>query len=209
MADIGINQEWINQYKNLLRYQYVNKPKASAEIELKLKDLSRIFNIVQVFISKLNVDTATGDQLTKVGKIIGVNRIVEYPSSTVTITDDNQYRKIVKAKIIKNVTTSRMYNKDLEKINFFDAYTLIFDGNAFVTDNQNMTFSVIVDSTQITQSDIELYYYANVLPKPQGVKLRRVAGYDPGVGFFSFRNDPNAKSFSVGTWCKVYLNFGN
>lgn len=209
MADIGINQEWVDQYANLLRYQYVNKPKAKAEIELRLKDLSRIFNIVQEFINKFDVDTATGDQLTKIGKIVGRDRIVEYPGATVTITDDDDYRKIVKAKIISNVTTSRMYNIDLDKINFFDAYVRIFEGHGYATDNQNMTYSIVVDSTQVTQADVELLYYAQVLPKPQGVRLRRVVGYDPGIVYFGFRSDPNAKSFSFGPWSKVYLNFGN
>lgn len=60
-------------YSNLLIYQYRNKPKAKATIELLVKELvenTLIFDIERTF----DVETAIGKQLDIIGKYVGVSR---------------------------------------------------------------------------------------------------------------------------------------
>ncbi len=65
----------INYYVNLLIIQYHDKPKAKADIELFVRELFAdgiIFELQNAF----DVDTAVGEQLTILGKYVGIDRVV-------------------------------------------------------------------------------------------------------------------------------------
>lgn len=69
---------FVDDYKNLLIKQYWDKPKAAAEIELKSSTWQRVFELLKSFPYEFDVDHATGDRLDKIGKIVGIKRIVPF-----------------------------------------------------------------------------------------------------------------------------------
>jgi len=68
--------EFVRQYAELLITQYYSKPKARAEIEATVGSFENAYGIYRDFPDAFDVDLAVGDQLDKVGKIVGVPRNV-------------------------------------------------------------------------------------------------------------------------------------
>lgn len=73
-----IDQGLIDAYKLLLIKQYFSKPKASAEIEAIASAFSRNYTFIKSFGPEFDLDLATGDRLDKIGKLVGVPRIVPF-----------------------------------------------------------------------------------------------------------------------------------
>ena len=67
---------FVEEYLKLIIKQYFNQPRASAEMELKVKQYETLYNIIAQFTEEFDIDQATGDRLDKIGKIVGVNRSV-------------------------------------------------------------------------------------------------------------------------------------
>lgn len=63
-------------YQNLLIKQYWEKPKAQAEIGLQASTWARVFEFLQSFETEFDLDTAYGDRLDIIGRIVGINRII-------------------------------------------------------------------------------------------------------------------------------------
>lgn len=68
--------DFTKEYVELLIKQYYTKPKARAEIEATVGAFENAFGIIRDFPDAFDVDTATGDRLDKIGKIVGVPRTV-------------------------------------------------------------------------------------------------------------------------------------
>ncbi len=68
--------EFTSEYEKLLVTQYYNKPKARAEISAKAALFEKINNVVKSFNPEFDLDNATGDRLDKIGKIVGIRRLV-------------------------------------------------------------------------------------------------------------------------------------
>jgi hypothetical protein len=66
-----------SEYQSLLIKQYWEKPKASAEIELQASTWNRIFEWLQSFGVEFDLDTASGDRLDIIGRILGLGRVVD------------------------------------------------------------------------------------------------------------------------------------
>lgn len=67
---------FIEEYAKLIIKQYYSKPKARAEIEMKVGEYEKLYDIIDSFPDEFDVDTAYGDRLDKIGKIVGVSRSV-------------------------------------------------------------------------------------------------------------------------------------
>lgn len=67
---------FIDEYAKLLIKQYYNKAKARAEIELKIGEYEKLYNIINTFPDEFDIDLAYGDRLDLIGKIVGVTRSV-------------------------------------------------------------------------------------------------------------------------------------
>ncbi len=63
-------------YKNLLIKQYFDKPNARAEIDILDKSFTELYNLFLSFDKEYDLDFARGQQLDKLGKIVGISRIV-------------------------------------------------------------------------------------------------------------------------------------
>ena len=67
-----------SDYVNLLIKQYWEKPKANAEIEMKAGVWRKTFDWIDSFSVEFDLDTATGDRLDIIGRIVGISRIVPF-----------------------------------------------------------------------------------------------------------------------------------
>ena len=67
---------FIEEYAKLIVKQYYSKPKARSEIEFKIAEFEKLYNIINTFPDEFDIDLAYGDRLDKIGKIVGVSRSV-------------------------------------------------------------------------------------------------------------------------------------
>jgi hypothetical protein len=67
-----------SEYVNLLIKQYWEKTKASAEIEMKASSWRRSFDWLSSFENEFDLDSATGDRLDIIGRIVGIGRAIPY-----------------------------------------------------------------------------------------------------------------------------------
>ena len=123
--------------------------------------------------------------------------IVEYPffdknDSQFTDTQliDSDYRKFLKAKAAKNAVIAYLISS--ERIGIQEVIDALFDNNALVFDNKNMSLNLYLDYSV----DIELFEFiekVGLLPKPQGVRYNLIQYSESGT--FGFSDNVNAKGF--------------
>lgn len=191
-------------YKEYLILQYYNKPKATAEMQLYAEEFESVFNFLNSFLTEFDLDLATGDRLDLIGKIVGINRVVEggitkyyfgfsgavgalgYGEgrwrgdsdalATPSELDDGQYRLFIKAKASKNNADARVVSD--ERVGMQDEISNLFDKRAYVVDNQDMTMTINIDD-DYPSTDVDLIVNAGLLPNPQGVSF--IINYIPVV----------------------------
>lgn len=103
----------------------------------------------------------------------------EFPYTDGTLNDYN-YRLFIKAKIIKNYTTSANISSDNLAIQ--NAFDFVFSGKAYVVDNKDMSLDIYIDYG----FDLNLLLYiqrAELLPRPQGVRYNTYINYLEGKTF--------------------------
>jgi len=200
--------EFTDIYKELVILQYYQKPKAQGEIKTYSDEFENVYSFLNDFFTEFDLDQATGDRLDKIGKIVGISRIVEggvlkkyfgydggpnilpydqgrYFSEgdelfTDSELDDGQYRIFIKAKVAKNNASAILVGDERDGLQ--DAIQLLFDGEAYVTDNQNMTLNLYVSSA-VPDDDLILIIQADLLPKPQAVRYFWIVQVDPIAPF--------------------------
>jgi len=69
---------FIDDYKDLIITQYFDRSKAAAEIGLQAESWEDVFNFLKSFQTEFDLDLASGDRLDKIGKLVGVPRIVPF-----------------------------------------------------------------------------------------------------------------------------------
>jgi len=67
-----------DDYKNLIIKQYWEKTNASAEIGMQAGTWESIFNFLNSFLVEFDIDSAFGEQLDIIGRIVGIKRRVPY-----------------------------------------------------------------------------------------------------------------------------------
>lgn len=218
----------VDQYTLMLIKQYWEKPKARAEIQLKMRAWQKIVDLLRAFEVEYDLDHARGKQLDILGKIAGIPRIVPMvlpriafgfdnnpnsrgfadrfnalregapfarrfePQYTSMQLTDNQYRRLIRAKVSLNVTSA--YIASDERISIQDVINQAFAGRAYVVDNQDMSLTLYV-SPSVSLDKLRLIRRLNLLPKPQGVRYSFVILAEPGVTF-GFSNNPNSRGFA-------------
>lgn len=172
--------------------QYRDKPKAAAWYRIVMRLASKIGSAAESVRTSYDIDTAIGEQLDVIGRIVVaprsfIDNIPMMPGlfaltdgdefgddgamfSPLTIGQDSQlsdelYRMVIRAKIVKNSSDGSI-ESILSGINF-----LLPGANVIrVTDGEDMSFSIEF-SGQI--SNLERYALLNaaLIPKPQGVRF--------------------------------------
>lgn len=150
-------QAVLEYYANLLILQYRNKPKAREDIK-HLVNLYLADGLVFQFQDLLDVDKAVGSWLDLIGKIVGAPRNVP----DLGLLDDDDYRILIKFKILKNIM--RASNKEMD-----DALYALFGGEVLLNNNQDLSINYIVASSIDTplQAALMLGY----LTSPVGIEF--------------------------------------
>ena len=150
-------QAVLEYYANLLILQYRNKPKAREDIK-HLVNLYLADGLVFQFQDLLDVDKAVGSWLDLIGKIVGAPRNVP----DLGLLDDDDYRILIKFKILKNIM--RASNKEMD-----DALYALFGGEVLLNNNQDLSINYIVASSIDTplQAALMLGY----LTSPAGIEF--------------------------------------
>lgn len=106
--------------------------------------------------------------------------------------DDNDYRFFIKAKIAKNAASAFIASDDRTSIQ--DVVQILFNGEAYVIDNKDMTLVLHVPPT-VNLDILRLIVNLNLLPKPQGVRYDLIISANT-TNTFGFADDPNAVGFA-------------
>lgn len=218
-------------YTKLLILQYCDKTKAVGEIAGITALGEKIFDIVKSFETEFDIDTAYGHRLDLIGKLVGIDRIVsegiaktyfgwagitnaatfgEAPMYQESVDSafadtqltDIQMRFFIKAKVAKNVCAAFLTCDD--NVSLQDAIDVMFDSNAIVVDNQDMTLTLLVNETY-TNEQMLLLQAQDLLPKPQGVRYKLIIQYN-STGTFGFEGMLNVKTFGAGAFARLVLN---
>jgi hypothetical protein len=188
--------------------QYRDKPKAVAWYAITRTLAAKICDAAQKVRKSYDIDSAVGEQLNTIGRIVVVGRDFKintelFPGffdltdgsecgdddgaqfSALTIEDDSQlsddlYRLVIKAKIVKNNSDATIEGI-LAGMNFLLPNAEVLR----VVDGEDMTFSIEFYG-QI--SNIERYALLNagLIPKPQGVRFN---GFLEGFGYVEAGDD--------------------
>lgn len=227
---MAIDQDFIEQYRELLIMQYSGLENAVAEVDLLMGTWSKVYDLFNSFFTEFDLDLAYGDRLDIIGKIVGVSRIVpegiakEYfgfsgISNALTFGEgaffdlfrdsiysptqlnDDQYRFFIRSKISKNVTASYLTSDD--RISLQETIQFLFSNAAFIVDNLDMSLTIYIDENFSSQ-DLLLLDQLDLIPKPQGVRYKFISTYS-GDGTFGFSNNPEAKGFGAGRFAKLII----
>lgn len=170
------DQEILIYYSDLLILQYKGKPKATGTVQAMV-DTVVSGQLPQAIQNAYNLDTAVGAQLDVLGKYAGVTRDGSSFSGPMVL-DDEDYRKIIKLKIIKNNSGSSL--SDIQ-----DLLALYFEGQIKVFDYKDMSMSYYVSAAFGSQQLVEFFINKGLLPVPMAVGLGSTV-YHPDLKFFSF-----------------------
>ena len=183
----------VEEYKNLITSQYQNSTKFMAWLEVNLDYLDKIIELMNSteilpigspefidFINAFDIDYAIGMQLDILGLLIGQSRVVDfeptgYSPPTNTLEDDD-YRILLKAKIIKNC-----WKGNIQQL--YAAWEILFSNNLIIIiDNQDMTMSCgIYNDFNLVIRDLIINGY--IIPKPEGVEINFFFGTLPVFGY--------------------------
>lgn len=172
------DQELRVYYSDLLILQYKGKPKAEGTVQAFVDTVisGQLPLAVQ---NAFNIDTAIGAQLDVIGKYAGVTRSGNSFSGPMVLNDED-YRKIIKLKIIQNNSGS-----SLSEIQ--DLLAQYFQGLIRVFDYKDMSMSYYVSAEFGSQQLVEFFINKGLLPVPMAVGLGSTI-YHPDLKFFSFSN---------------------
>lgn len=187
--------------------QYRTKPKALAWYNITRRLAVELDDVAQALRVMYNIDTASGNQLDIIGRIVVVDRsftgnIELFPGlfdlsdgdqfgddeamfSGLTVDTDEKmsdefYRLVIKAKIIKN-------NSDATTDSILEGLNFLVPNADFIrlTDGEDMSFNVEFYGN-ITELERYALLNATLVPKPQGVLFN---GFLEGFEYTEFGDD--------------------
>lgn len=187
--------------------QYRTKPNAVAWYEITRKLAAELGSAIDAVRVMYNIDTAVGEQLNIIGRIVVVDRSfvgqVALDPGLFALTDgdefgdteavfaalyvdqdgqmsDELYRLVIKSKIIKNDSDA-----SIESILYGMNFLLPNADVLRVTDGEDMSFSVEFYGN-ITNLERWALLNASLVPKPQGVRFN---GFLEGFDYVQFGDD--------------------
>jgi hypothetical protein len=153
------------EYLNLITSQHKIRPKFMAWLMAVLAKIDAGATLAESFTTEFDLNSAVGAQLDIIGEMVGVSRTLEsQPSSGDPVLSDDDYRFVIRAKIVKN-----QWDGTLTHLFELWAGTDLNVGLNII-DNQNMTMTVKV-SGMLSQMRQELISAGLIVPKPQSVGI--------------------------------------
>lgn len=165
-----------DSYLSLITSQHRDKPKFMAMVSDLLESSDQIFEVATFFDDEFDLDYAAGTQQDILGEIIGQSRALgfNYDKDLSSVLDDEAYRVIQKAKIIRNLWDGQIGN-------LYEKWLNLFGAPIRVKDNQDMTMDVLLDINESSEMQklMKLTAKGLIVPKPMGVGINYKFYYPP------------------------------
>lgn len=182
----------VSKLSNLITSEYSNCDKFKAFLEVLLNMIKNNSILNHRMSVMMNLETATGEVLDMIGSIVGFPRRLNFqPINGSAILDDDRYRFLLKARIIKNTWDGTISG-------FYDYWETFFPNNPVsIIDRQNMTAQIVVFGV-FDSFYKELIQNNYIIPKPAGVRYEYAFVED--VTFAFDRNTDLLKGWDLGQW---------
>ena len=156
----------IEDYLNIITSEHRQQPKYIAMLTAYLRKLQDAQLVIEALDLHFDLNEAIGAQLDRLGDIVGRSRILAFqPESRSALLDDDNYRLIIKAKILQNQWAGTI--EDMANL-----FQQVFpDMQLKIIDHQNMSMEIQVTGLR---DDLQLQMLNNgyVIPKPEGVRIK-------------------------------------
>lgn len=187
----------IDSYRRLLTSQYKTRPKLTAWLKVLLEHGLEYYSTLEEFLNAWDLDDAVGAQLDVIGRIVGVDRLLTFnpADGSDPLMDDDTYRIVIKAKIIKNYWKGTLPE-------LYEAWNVLFPNFTIqIQDGMDMTFTVVImgDFTLLEQ---ELIAKGYIVPKPEGVFINYTI-LPPGTPLFAYDIDDQYYSGYTSRWADI------
>lgn len=153
-------------YLKLITSEHSVQPKYTEYVKTFLDMISPVVDVYNDFDVLFALDYAVGDQLDKLGELVGIGRQLPIDDSRIPPTlDDDTYKLVIKAKVCKNRWGGTM--EGLQKI--FSAFfpELPYE----IVDNQDMSYTISLIDPDADELFVALIVNGFILPKPSGVRV--------------------------------------
>jgi hypothetical protein len=213
-------------YRDLLIWQYQGKARAEATANLLTTTFGDAWNGLAQLRSVLDIDTAVGVNLDLVGKHVGQGRVLPAitprglfgfegatggkgfslhgngggkwyrrgdPIADSVVLNDDDYRFLIRCRVTRNYMTGTM--PDIEA-----ALAFIFGGTARAYDQFDMSMTVVVAESGVSDFTRYAITKLDILPRPVGVRIKYVLAVPDGA--FGFFGVPGAKPFNSGKFAR-------
>lgn len=180
-------------YLKLITSEHATSVNFLKYVKATLDMNSPIVDVLNGFNTLFNLDVATGVQLDDIGSLVGISRTLPIDNADIDpVLDDNAYRKVIRAKIMKNHWDGTM--QGMQTI-----LSTLYPGlPCDIIDNQDMTMTVYINDPTISAQDKALLFNGFILPKPSGVGVNYQIVDKP---LFSWDLDTTYfKGWDEGTW---------
>lgn len=203
---MATSQEFQNYYADLLILQYKTQPKARATIQALIKELYGSGSLLDL-VNGFDLDTAEGKQLDTLGKYIGLGRQVKVNigSSDTNILTDDQYRILLKLKLVQNTNFSStsqirtaLYELFPNDIRLFDPRTMVYEYQLSTLFNDLVN---VIIAEELLPLPMGVGYNINVVPD-----LLAIYGY---YGYDGLNDNPNGYSDYTDGFKGKYLSYGD
>ena len=156
----------IEDYLNIITSEHRQQPKYIAMLTAYLRKLQDAQLVIEAFDLHFDLNEAIVAQLDRLGDIVGRSRILAFqPESRSALLDDDNYRLIIKAKILQHHWAGTI--EDMANL-----FQQVFpDMQLKIIDHQNMSMEIQVTGLR---DDLQLQMLNNgyVIPKPEGVRIK-------------------------------------
>lgn len=210
----------VQDYINLITPEHRFQPKYVAWVSTSLGMVNDLQNLFSSMNAAFDIDSAIGNQLDTIGQLLNVSRSLPYQPQVSTdsnpvfawgdtgngyggwgtgywllsgvspVLDDNYYRLILKASIVRDRWDGTTHSLILLLNQVFSKSGLIF----LLQDSQDMTFTVIAYGTTDPLT-IDMLKHEVMIPRPEGVQMNVVVS--------------DAKLFAWGVSNEVYGGWGD
>lgn len=158
----------IQRYLDGIESQHKLRPRYMAHVTALLEKIDGATAAASDMLTAFFLDTAVGDQLDKLGLLIGFGRTINIEGSPYygTVLTDDQYRTMLYAKIFAN-----HWDGSIEHFKTIWDQTLANVLEAHYVDNMDMTVTIVVDGI-VSDLLLHLIPGGHLVPKPMGVRYK-------------------------------------
>lgn len=185
----------VNDFLNLITSEHRDKSKFISVLTALLTPIGNVSTLNHNMSKIMNLDTATGDVLDKIGSIIGLSRYLNFtPTNASPVLTDSYYRIILKARIAKNQWKGTKHD-------FYALWGVIFPDNPIILwDQQDMSAQVLVIGLNDTLSQ-ELIIHDYIVPRSAGVHYNY--GFINQPAFAYDFDQTYLKGWDLGYWLNL------